>query len=223
MNNHRKVLVFIMLTTFIYVLLSIFCARVVLYFPSFNNVSLFAEVEKDKAPFIKNLNSKAVTAIADAKTGRCFENYLKKGTIISFNADTLQSALQNTNKKLLQLANGENVKVRIAWFGDSQIEGDLITKDVRELLQNYFNKKNGVGFVPLTSVCGDFRQTAKVSIAGTLEVENFKQMNANSKLYLSGYSYFGSNFEVFLMIKWQKARNKLTKSGCCLAKAIRLR
>ena len=30
---------------------------------------------------------------------------MKKGTIISFDADTLQSALQNTNKKLLQLAN----------------------------------------------------------------------------------------------------------------------
>lgn len=36
-----------------------------LYFPSFNNVGLFVEVEKDKAPFIKILNIKAVTAIAD--------------------------------------------------------------------------------------------------------------------------------------------------------------
>ncbi|MBC7495079.1 MAG: hypothetical protein H7221_08740, partial [Flavobacterium sp.] len=79
------------MTTFIYVLLSIFCTRLVSYFPSFNNVSLFAEVEKDKEQFIKNLNNKAVTAIADAKTGRCFENYLKKGTIISFDGDTLQS------------------------------------------------------------------------------------------------------------------------------------
>ena len=218
MNNHRKVLVFIMLTTFIYVLLSIFCARVVSYFPSFNNVSLFAEVEKDKAPFIKNLNSKAVTASADTKTGRCFENYLKKGTIISFDADTLQSALQNTNKKLLQLANGENVKVRIAWFGDSQIEGDLITKDVRELLQNYFNKKNGVGFVPLTSVCGDFRQTAKVSIEGALEAENFKQMNANSKLYLSGYSYFGSNFEVQFSDKVAKSAEQISQKWLLFGK-----
>ena len=68
MNNHRKVLVFVMLTTFIYVLLSIFCARVVSYFPSFNNVGLFAEVEKDKASFIKILNIKAVTASAENKT-----------------------------------------------------------------------------------------------------------------------------------------------------------
>ena len=211
MNNHRKVLVFILSTTFVYLFLSLFCSSVALYFPSFKNVSLFADVVIDKGALNTISNNKPVTISSTAKAGRCFENYLKKGTIISFNADTLQSALENTNKKLLQLAHGENVKVRIAWLGDSQIEGDLITKDVRALLQNYFNKKNGVGFVPLTSVCGDFRQTAKVSIDGALEADNFKQMNSNSKLFLSGYSYFGSNFEVQFSDKVAKSAEQISQ------------
>ena len=172
MNNHRKVLVFIVLTTFIYVLASFYLSVISPYFPSFKNVALFSDVLQDKVREKIALKDDEQT-FAGGLLGRNLDNYLKKGTIVSFDADTAQTALKNTNKKLLQLANGEKVKVRIAWFGDSQIEGDLITKDVRELLQNYFNKKNGVGFVPLTSVCGDFRQTAKVIINGDLAVENF--------------------------------------------------
>jgi lysophospholipase L1-like esterase len=49
-------------------------------------------------------------------------------------------------------------KVRIAWFGDSMVEGDLFVQDLREALQNQFGG-NGVGFVPITSVTGNFRQT----------------------------------------------------------------
>jgi hypothetical protein len=49
-------------------------------------------------------------------------------------------------------------KVRIAWFGDSMVEGDLFVQDLREALQNQFGGE-GVGFVPITSVTGNFRQT----------------------------------------------------------------
>lgn len=210
MNNHRKVLVFIVLTTFIYILSSIYSTSIAFYFPSFKNVSLLSDVVIDKTTPKKDKNV-VVTAAHDTVAGRLFENYLKKGTIISFESDTTQCALKITNKKLMQLAKGENVKIRIAWFGDSQIEGDLITKEVRELLQNYFNKKNGVGFVPLTSACGDFRQTAKVSIDGDIVADNFKQMNASSNLFLSGYSYFGTDFEILFNDKVKKKADQINQ------------
>ena len=41
-------------------------------------------------------------------------------------------------------------KVRVAYFGDSVIEGDLVTSSLRNDLQELFGGK-GVGFVPLTS------------------------------------------------------------------------
>jgi len=49
-------------------------------------------------------------------------------------------------------------KVRIAYFGDSMIEGDLITQDIRSLLQEEFGG-DGVGFMPVTSIVAGFRQS----------------------------------------------------------------
>jgi lysophospholipase L1-like esterase len=49
-------------------------------------------------------------------------------------------------------------KTRIAYFGDSMIEGDLLTGDLRNLLQTQFGG-SGVGFVPINSVSAEFRET----------------------------------------------------------------
>ncbi|MDO7845540.1 hypothetical protein Q5H92_04165 [Hymenobacter sp. M29] len=49
-------------------------------------------------------------------------------------------------------------KTRIAYFGDSMIEADLLTGDLRNLLQSEFGG-SGVGFVPINSVSADFRET----------------------------------------------------------------
>lgn len=58
----------------------------------------------------------------------------------------------------LQQSEHEKKRIRIAWFGDSMIEGDLITSTVRSIMQKEFGG-SGVGFVPmLTSVAG-FRKT----------------------------------------------------------------
>lgn len=217
MNNHRKVLVFIVLTTFIYILSSFFIGCITPVFPLFKNVSLFGDILKEQKRATQKSNSFLAVATQPI-AGRFLENYLKKRTLVSFDADTTQCALPIINKKLVQLANGEQVKVRIAWFGDSQIEGDLITKDVRNLLQNYFNKKTGVGFVPLTSVCGDFRQTAKVQIEGGLEVDNFKQMTNRSKLFLSGYSYFGADFGVVFNDKVNKNPDQINQKWLVFGK-----
>jgi lysophospholipase L1-like esterase len=51
-------------------------------------------------------------------------------------------------------------KVRIAWFGDSMVEGDLITCDLRYMLQKRFGG-SGVGIVPITSITAGFRQTVQ--------------------------------------------------------------
>lgn len=52
----------------------------------------------------------------------------------------------------------EKTKVRIAFFGDSFIEGDMLTSDIRDTLQ-YVYGGSGVGFVPITSPVAGFRGT----------------------------------------------------------------
>jgi len=49
-------------------------------------------------------------------------------------------------------------KVRIAYFGDSIFEGDLITQTIRELYQKKYGG-SGVGLMPLTSPVAGFRQS----------------------------------------------------------------
>lgn len=48
--------------------------------------------------------------------------------------------------------------VRIAYFGDSYIEGDILTQDLRNLLQTKYGGC-GVGFVDIMSLTSSFRQT----------------------------------------------------------------
>lgn len=61
---------------------------------------------------------------------------------------------------LSQLESDSNKKVTILWFGDSMIEGDMITQDVRDSLQRRFGG-TGIGHVPITSVVNYFRNTIR--------------------------------------------------------------
>jgi len=54
-------------------------------------------------------------------------------------------------QKLFELENTKKGSVRIAYFGDSMIEGDLIVNDLRKSYQRKFGGQ-GIGFVPLSSV-----------------------------------------------------------------------
>jgi hypothetical protein len=58
----------------------------------------------------------------------------------------------------LRQAKANGSQVRIAYFGDSMIEGDLITGDLRNSLQTEFGG-TGVGYVPINSITAEFRGT----------------------------------------------------------------
>ncbi len=64
------------------------------------------------------------------------------------------------------LKSAKTKKVRVAHYGDSAIEGDLVTADIRENLQDKFGG-NGVGFISITSQDVQFRQTTKHTFSNT--------------------------------------------------------
>ncbi|MFZ4798201.1 MAG: hypothetical protein ACOYMA_11955 [Bacteroidia bacterium] len=68
----------------------------------------------------------------------------------------------------------EKEKVRIGFFGDSFIEGDMLTSDIRDSLQ-YKYGGSGVGFVPITSPVAGFRGTV------LHEFENFESYSIVGK------------------------------------------
>jgi hypothetical protein len=79
-------------------------------------------------------------------------------------------------------------KTRIAYFGDSMIEGDLITQDLREYMQDKFGG-NGVGYVPITSIVNGFRTSIIHSFDGWTTHNLLEKMPANHVLGISGYSF----------------------------------
>jgi len=59
------------------------------------------------------------------------------------------------------LDNSKKSQVRVAHFGDSALEGDLVTAYLRNKFQQKFGGK-GVGFLPITSEDINFRETTKI-------------------------------------------------------------
>jgi hypothetical protein len=74
---------------------------------------------------------------------------LADSSIISFgDLSAFFEALYSLHKKVHS--------IHVAYFGDSMIEGDLLTMDLRESLQQRFGGR-GVGFMPITSATAGFR------------------------------------------------------------------
>lgn len=90
---------------------------------------------------------------------------------------------------LKALRAGQRKKVRIAYFGDSMIEGDLITQDLRDSLQAFFGG-DGVGFVPATSVVSGFRTSIRHSFSGNWMDYHFKNVPPKgTELGISGHVF----------------------------------
>lgn len=80
-------------------------------------------------------------------------------------------------------------KVRIGYWGDSIIEGDLLTQDLRNRLQSDFGGE-GVGYVPITSAVANFRFSVRQSFSDNWNTTSLVSGN-NSKLPIgiAGYTF----------------------------------
>lgn len=82
--------------------------------------------------------------------------------------------------------------VRIAVIGDSYIEGDILTQDIRQSLQNRFGGQ-GVGYVPAYNAQPGFRQTVRQTSSGWTEHEIRHNMPENMKILAGEYYTSGGN------------------------------
>ena len=76
--------------------------------------------------------------------------------------------------------------VRIAFVGDSFIEGDILVADFRAKMQEYFGGK-GIGFIPITSNVEQYRPTIKQSAKGWRTYSIIK--NRSRKYVISGMQF----------------------------------
>lgn len=195
MNSNRRVFHFVLYS--VAILLAVSVAGVLLGFKwlPFNRVNLVSDVFSSKDTTQTRIagnggDSANTPVVVEKLPSKEFMLYQQPKLITDFNADTNTASLQGFLSKLKVLKNGQQRKVRIAYFGDSMIEGDLLTQTFRQLLQQSFGG-NGVGFVPITSPVAKFRQTVSTSNAGSWDDENFKDAKTN-RLYVSGHIFRGN-------------------------------
>lgn len=189
MNSNRRVLHFVTGSVCIYLLLSVATPALKMEWKPFQRVNLVSEIVysegTDSTVLAKQTDSAEVEI--EALPDKDFSLYKKPRFITGFYSNTDQASLIVFCQKLAEMKAGKRKKVRIAYFGDSMIEGDLLTQTLRQLLQKTFGG-SGVGFVPVTSQVSKFRQTVAHSYSGGWKDDNFKNSN-NSRLYLSGHIF----------------------------------
>lgn len=79
--------------------------------------------------------------------------------------------------------------VRVAFYGDSFIEGDILVGDLRDTLQTLWGGA-GVGFVPITSEVARFKRTLQHNYRGWNTFSVVKNREAHVPFGLNGSVYF---------------------------------
>ena len=78
--------------------------------------------------------------------------------------------------------------VRVAWYGDSFVEGDILIGDLRDSLQSLWGG-NGVGFVPITSEVAQFKRTLKHVFRGWTTYSIVKKGEHRPLFGIDGHAY----------------------------------
>ncbi len=106
------------------------------------------------------------------------------------------SPLEQFRKELNGYQKHPKGSIRIAYYGDSIIEGDLITGKLRHSLQTTYGG-SGIGFMPITSIVSGFRHTIKHSFSKNWEAVSFMTSGKpNLGLGVSGFVFIPRNYYV---------------------------
>lgn len=86
-----------------------------------------------------------------------------------------------------KLQNSKTRRVRIAFFGDSYVEADMILAQLRDTLQRVFGGR-GVGYVPFTSMTASARPTVQHKFSGW-NTTSLLDKHRSRLVHFSGFSF----------------------------------
>jgi len=128
------------------------------------------------------------TVSSDALPGTADANKNSQDNLITSDIEDFTSRHNGLHRFFTALNNIDQLgrPVRIAFVGDSFIEGDILVADFRAKMQEQFGGR-GVGFIPITSVTAQYRPTVKQSANGWNSYSIIK--DRNRKYVLSGFQF----------------------------------
>lgn len=207
MNPNPRAARFVLIAFTIYLTASLLQQWTGFSFRAFSNINLLADL-KPAEPLpattlasTDSLTGEPTDSSTKHKTKRSnpasysLHKYQQAGVITDFNKEN-NYVLNHLVQQLYALRKkGEAKKIRIAYFGDSIIEGDLMSQTFRRKMQEFFGG-DGVGFVPITSETSGFRQTVRSSYTGDWADEHFRNAFNRKRLFFSGHVFYTDNGSV---------------------------
>jgi len=149
------------------------------------------------------VDSLALEAVAEEGDTISANDTLNKNSQISFEAvNGIKFPTENFDdykgyqhlvvfyEKLLQLETKKQGNVRIAYFGDSMTDGDMIVKEFRSSLQSRFGGE-GVGFVNITSESAPSRSTISHQFSSNWKTLSYLNVKYPKKPFgVNGHVFF---------------------------------
>jgi lysophospholipase L1-like esterase len=152
----------------------------------FKQVDLLSDVKTTEEDIIFQAVQDSITVKQDSVV-RLVEEHCRPGLtcIEDYSGDSTAlkaffTALAETKKS--------GKRIRIAFYGDSFIEGDVFCGSFRDTLQSIFGGQ-GVGYVPITSTVTGFRNTIKHSFDNWQTSSWISKRDSSVALGPAGYSF----------------------------------
>jgi lysophospholipase L1-like esterase len=173
-NQINKPVVLLLLTVLFLLLLQFIPAHIKFLNYETKKFDLFMDIKPDSLLLQGSLDNKSETVNPALALPQVLKGGLDKDLITAFtekisnfnplalNNPAVESGvglsgnLSNLSYFIQALKNSKTTKVRIAHYGDSEIEGDFITADIRQNFQSQYGG-NGVGLLSITSQDITFR------------------------------------------------------------------
>lgn len=132
---------------------------------------------------------------------------------IKFPAETFEDYTGNQYlatffEKLFQLETKKEGNVRIAYFGDSMTDGDLIVKDFRTYFQEKFGGQ-GVGFVNITSESASSRSSITHEFSANWKTQSYLKVKNPSKPFgVNGHVFFANDTANVSWVKYKANKTR---------------
>lgn len=188
-----------------------------LAFKTFLPKKLFIESKIDSKNIV--VDSLLLEALAEDE-GKLVEDTLSKTIIdfkiangIKFPPETFEEYKGNQYlvsffEKLYQLETKKAGNVRIAYFGDSMTDGDLIVKDFRTYFQEKFGGI-GVGFVNITSESATSRSTLVHEFSPNWKAHSYLKVKWPSHPFgVNGHVFFANDTINLTWVKFKASKSK---------------
>jgi hypothetical protein len=152
---------------------------------TYKKINLLADIELEKIDSVEVAFKDSLVAKQDSVIQLVRETCIPGITCIEdYSGDS--TALAKFYKALANI--DKSSPVRIAFYGDSFIEGDVFCGSFRDSLQSIFGGK-GVGFVPITSGVAGFRNTIKHSFDNWRTSSLISRTDSTAEYGPAGYSF----------------------------------